>query len=212
MALPYQASHLRRVGLRKENLGYSLLQSGPHVKVKPREQKQRSPSVDIDAPPRDSSDDASTVHDVDLSETESLPSKKRKTETYELAFKSTDSKSPQSGSDDAVSELANEPSRFPSSSFTSSNGRSRRLNGSRTNFKGPSQAARVAATDAVEDPIDTWTAKPKKSKVMYGVNPRNIHTALSPRKKKDMEGSISAVEKSKTGFRIFNDKAVEPLR
>ncbi len=211
MSLSYQAPQARRVGLRRENLGYSLLESGPQVKAKPREQKQRSPSTDIDAPPRDSSDDASTVHDVELSDTESLPSKKRKLGDYKLAFNNGDTIAPRGGSNDATSELANEPSRIRTSSFMSSNGRSSRLNGSLPSFKKPSEAVRVVAT---EDPIDMWMTKPKKTRAMYGASSKNIHTAALPEKtKKDTEGgSISAVKKSKTGFRTFNDKAVEPLR
>lgn len=211
MALSYQAPQSRRVGMRKEDLGYSLLQNGPQVKVKRREQKQRSPSIDIDAPPKDSSDDASTVHEFELSDTDSLPSKKRKTGDYELAFDSNDSKSPRGGNNDAASELTNEPSKIRSTSFASSNGRSRRLNGPSTSFKCPGPAARAIAA---EDLIDTWTAKPKKTKAMYGTASKNIHIAALPKeKKKDLKvGSISPLEKSRTGFRTFNHKAVKPLR
>lgn len=211
MAFSYQVPQSRRVGMRREKLSYSLLQNGPQVKAAPREQKQRSPSIDIDAPPRDSSDDASTVHDFELSDTDSLPSKKRKTGKYELAFDSTGSKGPHGGSNDATSELANEPSNIRSTSFASSNVRSRRLNGPQTSFKCPGSAVRAIAEEAF---IDMWTAKPKKTKAMYGTNSKNIHVAALPReKKKDTEGkSISPVKKSKTGFRTFNHKAVEPLR
>lgn len=210
MPLSYQAPQYRRLGMRKETLGYNLLQSGPQVKGKPREQKQRSPSIDIDAPPKDSSDDASTVHDFELSDTDSLPSKKRKTGNYELAFDSTGSKSSKGGSR-AASELANEPSNIRPSSFVSSNARSRRLNGSQISFKCPGPSVRAIAA---EDLIDTWTAKPKKTKAMYGTNPRNIHVAALPKEnKKDIVvDSISPVQKSRTGFRKFNDKAVKPLR
>jgi hypothetical protein len=211
MASSYQAPQSRRVGMRTEKLGYSLLPTGPQVKATPREQKQRSPSIDIDAPPRDSSDDASTVHDFELSDADSLPSKRRKIGKYELAFDSTGSKTPHGGSNDAASELTNEPSNIRSTSFASSNARSRRLNGPQTSFKCPGPAVRAIAA---EDFIDTWTAKPKKTKAMYGTNSKNIHIAALPKeKKKDTEGeSISPFKKSKTGFRTFNNKAVEPLR
>ena len=214
MAMPYQSPQPRRIGLRRESLGYNLLQNGPHVKAKPTVQKQRSPSTDIDAPPKDSSDEASTVHEVELSDTESLPSKRRRIGTYELAFKNTGSKSPQSESDDGVSELANERSRISASSFLSSNGRSRCQGSSQTAFKRPSGASKAVVVADVEDPIDTWTAKHKKNKAIYGANPRNMHTAPPPleKKKGTEEQSTAPVRENKTGFRTFNNKAVEPLR
>ena len=210
--MPYQP---RRIGLRREKLGYTLLQSGPHVKTKSREQTHRSPSIDIDAPPKDSSDEASTAHEVDLSDTESLPSKKMRIGTYKVAFESTGSKSPHGGSNDGVSELANERSRISSSTFSSSNGRPGRRGGFPTKFQKPSHAVKAVVVVDVEDPIDTWSTKHKKNKALYGTNPRNIHTALSPREeeKKDADkASVTPVGKSKTGFRTLNNTAVEPLR
>ncbi len=215
MALPHQPSQPRRIGLRKENLRCgSLLQSGPHVKAKPREQKQLSPSTDIDAPPRDSSDEASTVHDVELSDAESLPSKKRRIGSYELAFKNTGSESPQSGSDHAAQELRNEPSRISSSSFSRTTSCSRHLHDSIPSFNRPNYAVNSISANDAEDPIDSWTLKPRKTKAIYSTNMRNIHTA-TPRGKRNQEieeANIPAVNKSKTGFRIFNHKAFEPLR
>ena len=215
MALSHHSTHPRRIGLRKENLGYgSLLQSGPHVKAKSREQKQRSPSTDIYAPPRDSSDEASIVHDVELSDTESLPSKKRRTGSYELAFKSTGSESPQSGSDNTTQELRNEPSRISSSSFSSTSSRFRRPHDSKASFTTPNHAVSAVPVDDVADPIHNWTVRSRKTKAMYGTNMKNIHTALPVVKKKKETGgaNIPAVNKSKTGFRTFNSKAFEPLR
>ena len=212
--MPDQAPQQRRLGLRKEGLGYNLLQNGPHVKAKGREQKQRSPSTDIDAPPKDSSDEASTVYDVELFDTEPLPSKRRRTGKYELALESTKSRSPQSGSDNGVSELANEPSRISASSFSSSNRRSGRQSGSQKAFKRPSEATKAVVVVEAEDPTSTWATKQKKKKATYGTNPRNIHTAPPPKEiKKDAEEqSITPVRKSKAGFLTFNKEAVEPLR
>ena len=212
MALSYkEPQQPRRIGMRTERLRYgSLLQNGPHANPKPRAQKQRSPSIDVDAPPKDSSDEASTVHSVELSDTELIPSKKRKIGYYEQ-WSERLSKSPQSRGNDATSELLNEPSRYRPSTFTAS-GRSRGLNHSQKGFKLPSQAARTVAIVEAEDPIDSWTTKPK-SKAKYGMNLKNIHTAVSPRKEKEdeEENKVSAMTKNRSGFRALNSKAIEPL-
>ena len=214
MALSYKEMRQpRRIGMRTERLRYgSLLQNGPHAEAKPRKQKQRSPSIDVDAPPKDSSDEASTVHSIEISDTESIPSKKRKIGSYQTAFKST-SESPKSRGNDTSSELPNEPSNLPLTNF-SSMGRTRRPDGSHKRFKPPSQVVRAVVVVGSEDPIDTWTMKPKKTKTLYGGNPKNIHVAASPAKKKDVpkNADIRAVKKGATGFLALNEEAVKPLR
>ncbi|MCJ1373051.1 hypothetical protein MMC20_004277 [Loxospora ochrophaea] len=157
----------RRIGLTADTLRYgNLLQNGPHVE---KNKRPLRPVLDINAPPEDSSDESSLLHDAELSGLDSPPTPKR--------LGGTQIRVPRSyGANGGTSRNIN-----PESSQRSTRSVTQQ-DDARKDFKRPREASEVS--DRGQDPFDSFSlSKPKRPKSTYRAG-SNIHASVAPLVKK----------------------------
>ncbi|KAL8686824.1 MAG: hypothetical protein Q9218_006840 [Villophora microphyllina] len=222
MALPWQKSKGRRMGLRKENLGYHLHENlpGPAHSSSPRRddnRRVRESTVDIYAQPKsDSSKEASpTTASVSSEADTPPPAKRRKREPLISEQVDLTSPAPRKRSPTSSDRSMTKPSNIRPTLFTSSGHPSSQPSAT---GKGSFHSSQGSQVDRNNDDFAHYRSSQSKSARTYGSRqaPTNFHRAelARPEKKRvknEPEKAEQLVKTGTNGFKTVDDEVVRSL-